>query len=157
MALSRYIAEENLVHNYMWYRLNRNYDLDGPNYSVTPLVKLIHTYHKQMSTERCDIWNEIADHIYDNRKQLKDVLHNTCYQIRSKNTTGSGLSLLFVAYSLAQRFLEEEPDNHTPIQTIIDAVDKHFVDQTAITQLKTSTCICIWIVAVTLAISLDLW
>lgn len=158
MTLSRYIAEGDLVHNYIWYRLNRRYNIDGPKYTVTPMVKLIHSYHKQMSLDRSDLLNNSVEQLYDNIDQLTAVLTETCLQLKTKNTTGCALTLMYVAFTLADRIVQADHENYISVKTVIDIVDKHFVSQTALNDFKlhlwvTAICGCI----VTLVTAVEIW
>ena len=102
MSLSRSIADEKIVYNYVWHRLNRYYLLDSPKYTVSPLKNLIHSYHKQMPLDRISVLEEVVDHIYNNKHDLRNVLCETLSHIQAKNTTGSALTTLYIAFSTAE-------------------------------------------------------
>lgn len=142
MHLLQYMLKERFIHNYIWYRLCRRHgdELDAPEYTVTPVVKLVHSFHKKFTKNDEGVLLEVVDHIYNSRKNLKELLRGSFQDMRSENSSGNILAVLYIAFELADKFVSSNNNcNCDTIQVIINEVEFLFATHSTLSQKRERT------------------
>jgi predicted nucleotide-binding protein (sugar kinase/HSP70/actin superfamily) len=104
----------------------------------SPLLKAIHTFHKNMSSEKRDALEKAVKEISDDKVNLQTNLRQVLKHLQHRNSPGTALTALYIAFELANVCIQRNKFDHDSVQIIIKEVKAHFRSHHSCFMYKTS-------------------